>query len=197
MDLFVMVVGASGIGDGGENKYNYKVIAWTNEDDPRQTKIVTTNGDPDFREVLHLPQRRAASFLNAELFSVNATDTDRFFIGRANTALPMKTNATVNRKVKLENLDTSGNIVTVGYLEIYMGLETGTIIDNKICHPKNNDFYLYADAGMIGTTSVNRFLVDDVIIIDSLCFYKLDYEVWLPKSVYVLGEDRLYVKLML
>jgi eukaryotic translation initiation factor 2C len=25
----------------------------------------------------------------------------------------------------------------------------GTIIDNKICHPKNNDFYLCAHAGMI------------------------------------------------
>ncbi|XP_021815302.1 protein argonaute 4A-like [Prunus avium] len=28
----------------------------------------------------------------------------------------------------------------------------GTIIDNKVCHPKNNDFYLCAHAGMIGTT---------------------------------------------
>lgn len=125
MDLFIMVVGVSGIGDGGEKKYNYKVRAWTNEDDPRQTKIVTTNGDPEFREVLHLPQHRAASFLNLELFSVNSTDTERFFVGRANTALPMKKNANVYRKVKLENLDTSGNIVTVGSIEVYLGLETG------------------------------------------------------------------------
>ncbi|EOA29294.1 hypothetical protein CARUB_v10025569mg [Capsella rubella] len=124
MDLFVMVVRASGIGDGGEKKYNYKVRAWTNQDDPRQTKI-TTNSDPEFREVLHLPQHKAASFLNLELFSVNPTDTDRFFIGRANTALPMKTNANVYRKIKLENLDTIGNIVTVGYLQVYLGLETG------------------------------------------------------------------------
>ncbi|PPR99831.1 hypothetical protein GOBAR_AA20837 [Gossypium barbadense] len=28
----------------------------------------------------------------------------------------------------------------------------GTIIDNKICHPKNNDFYLGTHAGMIGIT---------------------------------------------
>ncbi|XP_019102552.1 PREDICTED: uncharacterized protein LOC104792840 [Camelina sativa] len=125
MDLFVMVVGASGIGDGGEKEYNYKVRAWTNEEYSCQTKIVTTNADPEFREVLHLPQHRAASFLNLELFSVNSTDTDGFFIGRANTALPMKTNTNVYRKVKLENLDTSGNIVTVGYLEVYLGLETG------------------------------------------------------------------------
>jgi len=120
-----MVVGASGIGDGGEQKYNYKLRAWTNEDDPRQTKIVTTNADPEFREVLHLPQNMASSFLNLELFSVNSADTDAFFIGRANTALPMKTNANVYRKIKLQNLDTSGNIVTVGYLEVYLGLETG------------------------------------------------------------------------
>ncbi|XP_002862217.2 uncharacterized protein LOC9298295 [Arabidopsis lyrata subsp. lyrata] len=125
MDLFVMVVGASGIGDGGDKKYNYKVVAWTNEDDRRQTKIVTTNADPEFREVLHLPQNKAASFLNLEFFSVNSADTDAFFCGRANTALPMKTNANVYRKVKLENLETSGNIVTVGYLEVYLGLETG------------------------------------------------------------------------
>lgn len=26
---------------------------------------------------------------------------------------------------------------------------TGTIIDNKVCHPRNNDFYLCAHAGMI------------------------------------------------
>jgi hypothetical protein len=37
----------------------------------------------------------------------------------------MKTNANVYRKIKLQNLDTSGNIVTVGYLEVYLGLETG------------------------------------------------------------------------
>ena len=32
----------------------------------------------------------------------------------------------------------------------------GTVIDNKICHPKNNDFYLCAHAGMI--VSISRFL---------------------------------------
>lgn len=28
-------------------------------------------------------------------------------------------------------------------------LNSGTIIDNKVCHPKNNDFYLCSHAGMI------------------------------------------------
>ncbi|KAL6196031.1 hypothetical protein ACLB2K_031648 [Fragaria x ananassa] len=39
-----------------------------------------------------------------------------------------------------------------------------TIIDNRICHPKNNDFYLCAQAGMIGTTRPTYYhvLLDDV-----------------------------------
>ncbi|XVE79725.1 hypothetical protein DITRI_Ditri14bG0080200 [Diplodiscus trichospermus] len=40
----------------------------------------------------------------------------------------------------------------------------GTVIDNKICHPKNNDFYLCAHAGMIGTTRPTHYhvLLDQV-----------------------------------
>ncbi|TQE00109.1 hypothetical protein C1H46_014286 [Malus baccata] len=40
----------------------------------------------------------------------------------------------------------------------------GTIIDNRICHPRNNDFYLCAQAGMIGTTRPTHYhvLLDDV-----------------------------------
>uniref|UniRef100_A0A7N0UEI5 Piwi domain-containing protein n=1 Tax=Kalanchoe fedtschenkoi TaxID=63787 RepID=A0A7N0UEI5_KALFE len=34
-----------------------------------------------------------------------------------------------------------------------------TITDNKICHPRNNDFYLCAHAGMIGTTSPTQYHV--------------------------------------
>ncbi|TKY49812.1 argonaute 4A [Spatholobus suberectus] len=35
----------------------------------------------------------------------------------------------------------------------------GTVIDNTICHPKNNDFYLCAQAGMIGTTRPTHYHV--------------------------------------
>ncbi|TXG73404.1 hypothetical protein EZV62_001983 [Acer yangbiense] len=35
----------------------------------------------------------------------------------------------------------------------------GTIIDNRICHPKSNDFYLCAHAGMIGTTRPTHYHV--------------------------------------
>ncbi|PPS03297.1 hypothetical protein GOBAR_AA17370 [Gossypium barbadense] len=47
----------------------------------------------------------------------------------------------------------------------------GTVIDNKVCHPKNNDFYLGTHAGMIGITRKThnhvlldqaRFLADDL-----------------------------------
>ncbi|XP_019158172.1 PREDICTED: protein argonaute 4-like [Ipomoea nil] len=43
-------------------------------------------------------------------------------------------------------------------------VQPGTIIDSKVCHPKNNDFYLCAHAGMIGTTRPTHYhvLYDEV-----------------------------------
>ncbi|KHG00273.1 Protein argonaute 4 -like protein [Gossypium arboreum] len=40
----------------------------------------------------------------------------------------------------------------------------GTVIDNKVCHPKNNDFYLGTHAGMIGITRQTHYhvLLDQV-----------------------------------
>ncbi|KAK2971923.1 hypothetical protein RJ640_011704 [Escallonia rubra] len=40
----------------------------------------------------------------------------------------------------------------------------GTVIDNRVCHPKNNDFYMCAHAGMIGTTRPTHYhvLLDEV-----------------------------------
>ncbi|KAG8363748.1 hypothetical protein BUALT_Bualt19G0054500 [Buddleja alternifolia] len=35
----------------------------------------------------------------------------------------------------------------------------GTVIDNGICHPRNNDFYMCAHAGMIGTTRPTHYQV--------------------------------------
>ncbi|WOH13627.1 hypothetical protein DCAR_0833143 [Daucus carota subsp. sativus] len=40
----------------------------------------------------------------------------------------------------------------------------GTVVDNKICHPRNNDFYLCAQAGMVGTTRPTHYhvLLDEI-----------------------------------
>ncbi|KAK4477948.1 hypothetical protein RD792_017213 [Penstemon davidsonii] len=40
----------------------------------------------------------------------------------------------------------------------------GTVIDNKVCHPRNYDFYMCAHAGMIGTTRPTHYhvLLDEV-----------------------------------
>ncbi|XP_077248856.1 protein argonaute 4A-like [Tasmannia lanceolata] len=35
----------------------------------------------------------------------------------------------------------------------------GTVIDTKVCHPRNNDFYMCAHAGMIGTTRPTHYHV--------------------------------------
>ncbi|MED6153789.1 Protein argonaute 4A [Stylosanthes scabra] len=35
----------------------------------------------------------------------------------------------------------------------------GTVVDTKICHPKNNDFYMCAHAGRIGTTRPTHYHV--------------------------------------
>ncbi|XP_061364756.1 protein argonaute 4A-like [Gastrolobium bilobum] len=35
----------------------------------------------------------------------------------------------------------------------------GTVIDNSICHPKNNDFYMCAQAGIMGTTRPTHYHV--------------------------------------
>ncbi|WJX30417.1 Protein argonaute 4A, variant 2 [Trifolium repens] len=56
----------------------------------------------------------------------------------------------------------------------------GTVIDNSICHPKNNDFYLCAHAGKIGTTRPTHYhvLYDEIgfsadnlqELVHSLCY---------------------------
>ncbi|CAI9277601.1 unnamed protein product [Lactuca saligna] len=38
-------------------------------------------------------------------------------------------------------------------------VQPGTVIDNKVCHPRNNDFYMCAHAGMIGTTRPTHYHV--------------------------------------
>ncbi|XP_020224237.1 protein argonaute 4B [Cajanus cajan] len=40
-----------------------------------------------------------------------------------------------------------------------LNVQPGTIIDKNVCHPRNNDFYLCAQAGMIGTTRPTHYHV--------------------------------------
>ncbi|KHF99172.1 Protein argonaute 4 -like protein [Gossypium arboreum] len=50
----------------------------------------------------------------------------------------------------------------------------GTVIDNKVCHPKNNDFYLGTHAGMIGITRQTHYHV----FLDQVGFSADDLQNW-------------------
>ncbi|WOL14713.1 protein argonaute 4B-like [Canna indica] len=43
-------------------------------------------------------------------------------------------------------------------------VQPGTVVDNKVCHPKNYDFYMCSHAGMIGTTRPTHYhvLLDEI-----------------------------------
>ena len=42
--------------------------------------------------------------------------------------------------------------VIVALIDSYQGGDAGPLIDNKVCHLKNYEFYLYAHAGMVVST---------------------------------------------
>ncbi|PPS04702.1 hypothetical protein GOBAR_AA15976 [Gossypium barbadense] len=56
------------------------------------------------------------------------------------------------------SLTTSGTLKIVVIVGSPDNVLHGTVIDNKVCHPKNNDFYLGTHAGMIGITSWGQFM---------------------------------------
>ncbi|KAJ1431556.1 Ribonuclease H-like superfamily [Sesbania bispinosa] len=45
------------------------------------------------------------------------------------------------------------------YSENFLHIPNGTVIDRNICDPKNNDFYMYAHAGKIGTSRPTHYHV--------------------------------------
>ncbi|KOM25275.1 hypothetical protein LR48_Vigan66s002800 [Vigna angularis] len=49
-------------------------------------------------------------------------------------------------------------------LDVPNNVPPGTVIDNKICHPRNYDFYMCAHAGMIGTSRPTHYhvLLDEI-----------------------------------
>ncbi|KHF99057.1 Protein argonaute 4 -like protein [Gossypium arboreum] len=57
----------------------------------------------------------------------------------------------------------------------------GTIINNKVCHPKNNDFYLGTHAGMIGITRQTHYHV----ILDQVGFSADDLQEFVHSLSYM------------
>ncbi|KAG8471706.1 hypothetical protein CXB51_036509 [Gossypium anomalum] len=57
------------------------------------------------------------------------------------------------------SLTRSGTIKIVVIVGSPDNVLHGTVIDNKVCHPKNNDFYLGTHAGMIGITRQTHYHV--------------------------------------
>ncbi|KAH6814845.1 Argonaute family protein [Perilla frutescens var. frutescens] len=57
----------------------------------------------------------------------------------------------------------------------------GTVIDNGICHPRNNDFYMCAHAGMIGTTRPTHYHV----LHDELGYSPDDFQEFVHSLSYV------------
>ncbi|KHF98480.1 Protein argonaute 4 -like protein [Gossypium arboreum] len=57
----------------------------------------------------------------------------------------------------------------------------GTIIDNKVCHPKNNNFYLGTHAGMIGITRQTHYHV----LLDQAGFLADDLEEFVHSLSYM------------
>ncbi|XP_057768090.1 protein argonaute 4A-like isoform X2 [Salvia miltiorrhiza] len=57
----------------------------------------------------------------------------------------------------------------------------GTVIDNEICHPRNNDFYLCAHAGPIGTTRPTHYHV----LYDELGYSPDDFQEFVLSLSYV------------
>ncbi|PPR88259.1 hypothetical protein GOBAR_AA32427 [Gossypium barbadense] len=57
------------------------------------------------------------------------------------------------------SLTGSGTLKIVVIVESPDNVLHGTVIDKKVCHPKNNDFYLGTHAGMIGITRQTHYHV--------------------------------------
>ncbi|XP_034705254.1 protein argonaute 4A-like [Vitis riparia] len=68
----------------------------------------------------------------------------------------------------------------------------GTIVDNTICHPTNNDFYLCAHAGMIGTSRPTHYHV----LLDELGFSADDLQQLVHSLCYVYQRSTTAVSLV-
>ncbi|PPS13045.1 hypothetical protein GOBAR_AA07607 [Gossypium barbadense] len=65
----------------------------------------------------------------------------------------------------------------------------GTVIDNKLCHPKNNDFYLGTHAGMIGIRRQTHYHV----LLDQAGFSADDLQEFVHSLSYIKGAPQPYL----
>lgn len=104
--LDVKIIGTIGVTDG--RPYQYKVEAWTNVNEKHETKVVPTEGDPEFNEVLQISQDKdsPAESLYVEVFKTNSTGT--YFVGRGVTSLPTVKGNDFYREVQLSGPEETG-----------------------------------------------------------------------------------------
>ncbi|KAK4746876.1 hypothetical protein SAY87_025913 [Trapa incisa] len=71
-------------------------------------------------------------------------------------------------------------------------VQPGTIVDNQVCHPNRNDFYLCAHAGMIGTTRPTHYYV----LYDELNFHADELQGLVHSLCYVYQRSTTAVSLV-
>ncbi|KAL9302352.1 hypothetical protein AtEden1_Chr2g0262791 [Arabidopsis thaliana] len=104
--LLVNIFGTIGVTNG--RPYQYKVEAWTNENEKHETKVVATEGDPEFDEELQLfqDQNFPVESLFVDVFKTNSTGT--YFVGRRVTLLPTVKGVDFYREVNLSGPEETG-----------------------------------------------------------------------------------------
>ncbi|CAA0375994.1 unnamed protein product [Arabidopsis thaliana] len=104
--LLVNIIGTIGVTNG--RPYQYKVEAWTNENEKHETKVVATEGDPEFDEELQLfqDQNFPVESLYVDVFKTNSTGT--YFVGRGVTLLPTVKGVDFYREVNLSGPEETG-----------------------------------------------------------------------------------------
>ncbi|XP_010512919.1 PREDICTED: uncharacterized protein LOC104788837 [Camelina sativa] len=122
--LNVKVIGTIGITDG--HPYQYRVVAWTNAKDKYLTKIVPTEGDPEFNEVLQisLDKNFPAKALFVDVFRMNSDGL--YFVGRGKTLLPTDIGKDFYREVELSGF------VEAGFLQLSLNLNVFEVLGYAI-----------------------------------------------------------------
>ncbi|CAN8284751.1 unnamed protein product [Cochlearia groenlandica] len=97
--IVVQIMGTIGVTNG--RPFQYKVEAYTNVNIKHETKVVPSEGDPEFDEelVIKLDKDVPTEFLYVDVFKTNSTGT--YLVGKGATLLPTTKNIKIYREVKL------------------------------------------------------------------------------------------------